>query len=378
VLLTYILAFFTVISLVLTVWQWLVASSFPLHERAANTSFAPGISLLKPLKGFDSRTAECLRSWCEQDYAGPVQILFGVESAEDPVCSLVREIMGAFPQLDAQLVLCPEKHGANAKVSTLIQLQPVAKYEFILVSDADVHAPPDLLKEVLQPLTDSSVGLVTCFYRLTNKSNLGMRWEAFAINADFWSQVLQAQSLKPLDFAMGAVMVTRKADLERIGGLASLEDFLADDYQLGNKIARAGARVVLNPVVVECRSATLQWQDVWAHQKRWARTIRVSQPIPYFFSKLSNATFWPLLWVLCDPGARSSFFGAFCLLVRMGQACYCEGKLTSKARLSSLWMAPLKDMLQLAIWILAFTGNRIRWRGRDFAVQPSGKLIRLR
>jgi len=375
--LTYILAFFTVISLVLTVWQWLVASSFPLEQRAANPSFSPAISILKPLKGFDSRTAECLRSWCEQDYAGSVQILFGVESAEDPVCGLVREIVGAFPQLDAQLVVCPEKHGANAKVSTLIQLQRLAKHEVMLVSDADVHAPRDLLREVVQPLIDSSAGLVTCFYRLTNKSNLGMRWEAFAINADFWSQVLQAQSLKPIDFAMGAVMVTRKAELERIGAFASLADFLADDYQLGNKIARAGRRVVLSPVVVECRSATLQWKDVWTHQKRWARTIRISQPIPYFFSKLSNATFWPLLWVVCDPGPRSYLFGAFCLAVRMGQACYCEGKLTGRMRLSSLWMAPLKDTLQLAIWMLAFAGNRIRWRGREFAVQPSGKLVPL-
>jgi ceramide glucosyltransferase len=162
--------------------------------------------------------------------------------------------------------------------------------------------------------------------------------------------------------------------LQATGAFASLADFLADDYQLGNRIASTGHTIVLCPVIVECRSATLSWKQVWDHQTRWARTIRVSQPVPYFLSKLSNATFWPLLWIICDPGTRSIGFGAFCLAVRMGSAWYSERKMTGRARLSSLWLAPIKDILQIAIWVSAFTGNRIHWRGRDFEVQPGGKL----
>jgi len=101
-------------------------------------------------------------------------------------------------------------------------------------------------------------------------SNFGMRWEAFAINADFWSQVLQARSLKPHDFAMGAVMAMKRAPLDAIGGFASLADYLADDYQLGNKIAHADKEIVIWPEVVECRSATQNWKDEWNYQIRWA------------------------------------------------------------------------------------------------------------
>jgi ceramide glucosyltransferase len=274
-------------------------------------------------------------------------------------------------------VICSENHGANAKVSTLVQLQRLAKHEIVIVSDADVFVPRDLLQQVVACLQQPGVALVNCFYRLTNTSNFPMRWEAFAINADFWSQVLQACSLKPMDFAMGAVMVTTKGALDKIDAFASLADYLADDYQLGNKIARSGGRIVICPVVVECHSATLGWKDVWAHQVRWARTIRVSQPIPYFFSKLSNATFWPLLWMVCDPGPRSFLFGAACLLVRMGAAWYCQRKLTGRSRLSSPWLAPVKDILQIAIWLLAFAGNRITWRGQHFKVQPTGKLAKV-
>jgi ceramide glucosyltransferase len=398
VLLTYILATFTIISLVLTLWQWLVATSFPLHKRSGSTPFTPSVSILKPIKGVDSQTAECLRSWCAQDYSGMRQLLFGVASEDDPACPVVRALISEFPGLNAQLVVCPEQHGLNAKVSTLIQLERLITGEVVIISDADVYAPPELLREIVAPLqvgrvapqsesheatgfsepATATVGLVNCFYRLTNMSTFGMRWEAFAINADFWSQVLQAQSLKRVDFAMGAVMALPVTVLREIGGFAPLADFLADDYQLGNRVARTGRLVFISPVVVECRSHTQLWGDVWTHQTRWARTIRVSQPIPYFLSKLSNATFWPLLWVALDPGPRSIGFGAFCLAVRMAQAFYCEARMTGRARLSSLWMALIKDLLQLGVWITAFTGNRINWRGRNFRVQSDGKLIEAR
>ncbi len=79
---------------------------------------------------------------------------------------------------------------------------------------------------VVAPLRDPGVGLVNCFYRLANPSTLAMRWEAIAINADFWSQVLQGRTLQPLDFALGAVMATRRDPLAKIGGFEALADYL--------------------------------------------------------------------------------------------------------------------------------------------------------
>ena len=128
-----------------------------------------------------------------------------------------------------------------------------------------------------------------------------MRWEALAINADFWSQVLQGRSLAPLDFALGAVVATRRGELAAIGGFEALADFLADDYQLGNRIARiAKKRIALCPVVVDCLSAPMNWREVWAHQLRWARTIRVSKPLPYFRHHEQRDSL-AMLWVLTQP-----------------------------------------------------------------------------
>ncbi len=400
--LTLPLTFLALLSLGLGLWQWTVTWRFRLHHRDEELAAAPPVTVLKPLKGCDPETAACLESWLKQTYPAPVQFLFGVASAQDPVGDLVRQLLTRYPEADAQLVVCPEPLGPNAKVSTLIQLEPLIKHETLVISDADVWVPTDLLRQVVSPLADSKVGLVNCFYQIANPANVAMRWEAIAVNADFWSQVLQARSLKPLDFALGAVMATTQTQLKPIGGFASLVDYLADDYQLGQRVAATGACIELCPVVVECRSVPMGWREVWSHQLRWARTIRACQPVPYFFSILSNGTIWPLAWwavgqtypfhwpnflqfqrasveVLSQPVAGSwlALGLGVCLLVRILTALHLEARLTrSSAHVRYFGLVPIKDLLQFLIWGLAFIGNRVVWRGERFQILAGGKLIK--
>ena len=374
-----ILGSLALLSLALTLWQWLVARRFPLHQRGTASSLAPhpALSLLKPLKGCDPATEDCLRSWFTQQYPGPTQILFGVVDAEDPVCGIVRTLLQEFPQADAQLVVCGPPRGTNAKVCQLVELERLARHDLLIISDADVRVPPDLLANLVAPLQQPEVGLVNCFYRLANPTTLAMHWEAVAVNADFWSQVLQSASLKPIDFALGAVMATGRKQLAETGGFSALVDYLADDYQLGHRLARRGYRLALSPVVVECWSAPMGWSAVWKHQLRWARTIRVCQPVPYFFSILSHATLWPLLWLLAKPGALVAAVALLCCLTRVLTALNLEQRLTrTPPPCARGWLVPVKDLLQTAIWLLAFLGNRIEWRGQRLRLRPDGTLLR--
>jgi len=378
VLLNAILGSLAALSLMLTVWQWIVALRFPLQRRGTPPGeLSPSITLLKPLKGFDLETEACLRSWLTQDYSGKVQVLFGVASAEDPVCNVVRSLLQEFPKADAQLLVCGPLLGANLKVSKLSQMEAMAKHEFIVISDADVRVPANLLSHLAAPLQDPQIGLVNCFYKLANPATLAMKWEAIAINADFWSQVLQSQSLKPLDFALGAVMATRRQLVKEIGGFSALADCLADDYQLGNRIARLGYRILIAPVVVECWSAPMGWVAVWKHQLRWARTIRVCQPLPYFFSVLSNSTFWPVVWAISNPSRRVLAFALGCCVIRISSALNLQARLTqTNVRLSLFWLVLLKDLVQVGLWFFAFMGNSVEWRGERMKLQRDGTLVR--
>jgi ceramide glucosyltransferase len=364
------------LSVALSIWQWLAAKRFPLHQRVTDKTFSPAITLLKSLKGCDPETENCLRSWLDQDYGGEIQILFGVTSADDPAYEVVKRLMSEFPGRDAQLIVCGPLRGTNKKVSKLAELEKSAKHDVLVISDADVRVPADFLANVIAPLRAPEVGLVNCFYRLANPSTLAMRWEAIAINADFWSQVLQAKMLKPLDFALGAAIATRRKLIEEIGGFESLADRLADDYELGNRIARNGHRIALCPVTVECWDPPMTWRKVWEHQLRWARTIRVCQPIPYFFSILNNPTLWPLLWLLFRPGKIALIFLAPALSVRIFLALNLQEQLTrSPVHVAFYWLAPVKDLLQSAVWFCAFAGNTIEWRGQRFILRRDGTLV---
>ena len=368
------------LSFALAVWQWLAAMRFPLHRRQPTGANPPAITVLKPLKGCDDTTRESLRCWLRQTYAGHLQILFGVASPADPVCAIVRELLAQHPALDARLVICSKSLGANAKVSTLVQLERLAKHSLILASDADVRVPADFLSQIVTHLDDPGVGLVNCFYRLANPRNHAMHWETIAVNADFWSQVLQSATLKPPNFALGAVMLTRRSALAEIGGFAALANCLADDYQLGHRLTGKGHRIAMGSVVVECWDKPMNWSEVWKHQIRWARTIRICQPLPYFMSILANATLWPLLWLLSaclfTHSHAAVVLATACLAGRIVMAWHLQRHFTPDRDLvSPHWLVPVKDLLHFVVWFNSFLSNTVEWRGQRMKVRRDGTLV---
>lgn len=373
-----VLAILTALSACLFLWQIAVAARFPLHRRNASPARFPGVTLLKPLKGADAKTEECLRSWLAQNYSGPIQALFGVADSDDPAGDIVRKLKAEYPNQDIELVHCPKRMGANAKVSTLVQLEPHVKHPVVIVSDADVWVPDDLLQQVVTVMEPEKAGLACCFYQIVTGESFAGRLEAFSVNADFWSQVLQSAAIKPMHFALGAVMATSRETLSRIGGFTPLLDYVADDYQLGNRVSQAGAAISLCPVVVQCRSSGANWGDVCRHQIRWARTIRVCQPAPFFFSILSNATLWPVLWLAVSPSLRVGIAVACIFLFRAFGGAWLEGRLTGSFRASSLILAIPSDVFRAIFWAMAFLGNRIYWGGRRFKVLRGGKLVPLK
>jgi ceramide glucosyltransferase len=378
VLLLWLAGCLAAVSFLLQLWQFVVAFLFPLHRRRALPGPDAGVTLLKPLKGCDASTRESLRSWLDQDYQAPRQILFGVQDSGDPVCQLVQELLTEFPAANARLIICPGRNVANPKVSLLRQLLPHAAHEVIVLSDADVRAPRDLLTNLVAPLADRSVGMTNCLYRLANPTTAAMRWEAVSTNVDFWSQVLQARSLWRQDFGLGAAMALRADRLAAVGGFEPLGDFLADDFHLGRQVAQSGGRIELCPVVVECLEAPRYWRATWDHQIRWARTIRRCQPLGYGCSILANLTLGALLFGAALSGPPGWAMAAGLIAIRMILGVLLQRRLGDPPRdWLWCWMIPVKDLLAVLVWIAAFAGDTVVWRGTRYRVLREGKLIAL-
>lgn len=400
----YIFGGLTLISLGFNIWQWIAGRRFPLHEPVPTAETLPGVSILKPLKGVDEHTEECLRSWIEQDYPEDLQILFGVKDENDSVCGVVRGLIDEFPERDLELVFCPESLGANPKVSTLVQLERlIGKSRLmspdsrnapggrssdlpdlaVVVSDADVKVSPGYLKEAMTVLQGENMGLVFSFYRAANPMNKSMWIEAVAVNCDFWSQVCLAKRVRPIDFALGAAMSLRVETLKQLGGFEKLKDYVADDNRLGSMIEESGAEVAITNTVVDCYSHTMNFKEVWDHQLRWARTMRVCEPLPFFFSLITNALVWSLAWVIVSafPGLGWQLYSAIgglaaYVIVRLATT-YSNGKKLTQARMP-LWkvvqVLDVRDALGFLWWMFAFGGRKIEWRGKRYRVHRGGRL----
>lgn len=364
------------LAFVIQLWQAIAAFRFPLHRRVTPLSPAPAVSILKPLKGADPQLRDCLRSWLTLEHPAPLQILLGVHSPDDPAIPVIRDLLSQYPTVDAQLVICPDQPGPNAKVCTLAQLLPHARHNLILVSDADVQVPTDFIGQVTAHFADRDVGLVNCFYRMANLATPALRWEAVAVNADFWSQVLQSRTLKPQDFALGAVMVVRRSDLQTVGGFSALVHHLADDFHLGRRIHALGRRIELSTITVDCWDPTANWAKVWSHQLRWTRTIRVCQPGPFFASILSNGSIASFAWLALALRFHAPFTLPVLLLI--GRAAIASLLYQRMRQGLPGWLPPwrvwIKDLLGAVLWAAAFLGNTVEWRGTRFKVHSDGTL----
>ena len=364
------------VSIALNLWQWVAGLRFPMRRSAPVPDFVPSVSVLKPLRGSDAATESCLESWFRQSYPGDWELLFAVASSTDSVGDIVRRLINRHPEVKAELVIAAPLLGPNGKASSLCYLSQRARHEHIVISDADVFAEKDFLPKVIAEMHDETVGLVNCFYILANPTNVAMRLEAIAVNADFWTQVLQALTLRRMDFALGAVIGTRRSMLKRIGGFEALLELLADDYQLGRRVASSDQKLVICPFPVECRTEELSAGAVWRHQLRWARTMRVCQPVGYFFSLLGNGTIWLLLALI--PGTvAGKWLLAIGLTLRMLGAVSSDRKLTDRWHWWVAPLAPLKDLAQVVLWIFSFAGNVVTWSGQRFRVNGGGKLTPL-
>jgi ceramide glucosyltransferase len=358
---------------------WSVRAFLSEHRHGSTGADAlPPVSILKPLKGIDPEIYESFRSHCLQNYP-EYEIIFGVSDANDPAAASVQQLQREFPALVIRLVVCAEKLGANVKVSNLEQMLHTARYEHLIVNDSDIRVEPDYLRRVIAPLADPSTGMVTCLYRGVAAPTLGSRLESLGISTDFCAGVLVARQLEGgLHFGLGSTLACRRADLERIGGFLSILDFLADDYELGRRIADLGLRVLLSDVVVETHLPAYDLSGFLAHQIRWARGVRDSRMGGYVGLASTFGLMWALLNLFAAHGVSWSWIvlGVVALL-RFAMALVVGQSVLSDQRvLRDLWLIPARDLIAIGVWIVSFFGHTVTWRGDRFELK-NGRLNRI-
>jgi ceramide glucosyltransferase len=362
---------------ILCIWA---AGRYAAESKLASvqSSDLPPVSILKPLKGADPEMYESFRSHCLQVYPS-YEILFGVSDANDPAAALVERLQREFPNQAIRLVRCEKNLGANAKVSSLAQLAAEAKYGLFIVNDSDIRVAPDYLRSVVTELHTPNTGLVTCLYRGVPGKTLASRLESLGISTDFVPGVLAARWIEGgVHFGLGSTLAFRRKDLEAIGGFESIVDYLADDYELGKRIAERGSKVVLSKCVVDTFLPGYGFSGFFSHQLRWARTIRASRPGGYGGLLFTYTLPWATLCLVLARGTTWAWaLLTVAVLLRITTAwASAVSVLKDEHAMRSLWLLTLRDFLAPFVWIAGMFGSKILWRGQEFELE-NGKLKRV-
>jgi ceramide glucosyltransferase len=372
---------FFVLILAATPLAYYIAATFAARrffsrERArALAPYTPAASLLKPVHGVDFGSYENFTSFCTQDYPD-YEILFGVGDGGDPAVPLIQRLMAEFPQKQIRIFVGSERIGANRKVNMQVRLAHEAQHEILVLTDGDIRVSRNYLREVIAPLGDRKVGAVTSFYRGIAEENLGAELEAIGAASDFFAGVLMANWMEGITFGLGASIVTTKEWMARIGSLAAIADLHSDDYELGNRIAKAGGEILLSREVVATMYPAQSARGFWQHQVRWARTVRLSRPLSFAGLLFTHGLPWALLATLIAPSAAIAvayLLAYFVLRLTMAWTVGVWGVGDDVLR-RRIWLVPLRDAIYFIVWLGSFASSRIHWGGEEY-IMRKGQLV---
>lgn len=339
-----------------------------IRKSLLSATLRPPISVLKPVRGVDPNTYAAFVSQARQRYE-QFEILFGVRDPADPVVAQIERLQREYPHTDIRLIHTATD-AMNAKVGTLIELSRHARYPVWVVNDGDIRVTPDYLAVLAAQLEDEAVGVVTCPYRASVNSTAAA-WESLGIAADFTLGVLVADVLGLRDYGLGATLAFRARDWKAVGGFEAIADFIADDYQVGHRLAKHGKPALLCPYVVETALGDDTWAGVWNHQLRWSRTIRVSKPGSFLGLPIAFAGLWAA--VACAAGAWTA--AAALLLLRWLSAAVGTLALRNGGAARLFWLAPLWDLYAFALWFTSYLDNKVRWRDRVLRIAGDGRIV---
>lgn len=347
------------------------------HELLPNNDARCPVTILKPVCEVDFGAYENLRSFCQQDYPA-LQIVFGVKDADDPVVAIVRRLIDEFPERDITLVIDDRVVGANLKASNLANMYGAVKHDILIVADSDMRVGPDYVSAVAASFGDPGVGVVTCLYKARSTGGLASTLASMSINEWFLPSALVAVALQGPQFCFGSTMAVRREVIERIGGFARLATYIADDHMLGQLAKRNGYKIELSNYVVENVVQERDLSSLFAHELRWARTIRSIQPWGHAFSFTTYGVAFAIITaILAVPviGATPLAFGFLVPAISLRYAMHRVAR--SCLKLSgpgSAWLMPVRDLLSLAVWAASVFGSRVVWKGWAMFIGPKGQL----
>ena len=335
-------------------------------------TFAPPVSILKPVRGVDREAYANFASMCALDYP-EYEIVFAVGETDDPVISLIEKLRREFPTTAIRLVAGVEQIGFSPKMNNLCRLVKEAKYDLLVINDSDVRVENDYLRDAVAPFADPKVGVVTAFFRGLTEGGFAADVDAVGVPTDSSASTLVAQKLGAIDFALGWTMAITKERLAEIGGFEVMINHHSDDFTLGNEVAKKGYRVELMRKAVWMVFPNETLRQFLKHELRWSIMLRNIRPAGYASLFMTFGLAWTVLVALIVPTWKiAAAYALLYLALRLAVAWLIGVSIIDDPVVRrKLWLVPVRDALNLCVYLASFFSNTVQWRGLPYRVKGS-------
>jgi ceramide glucosyltransferase len=357
------LTYWTVATLALRVW---------MAEAEAGPVTTAAVSFLRPIKSGSPQLRELLELHAaalrEDD-----ELILGVadEAAADAAADVARQ----WPARRIVVVRCAGNERGNPKLAKLAEMVRHTRHADWILCDSELRCDAAFAETLRCEWAQSGADVLTCGYRFAQVQTWPQWLDAAAVLWTLWPGLAVVRMFSRPRFALGACTAVRRDDLAGIGGLAALRDELADDYQLGARLAAAGKAVWLARVVATLASDALSWRDWWRHQRRVAVTYRACAPLGYAGQVLTHGLAWGVVAMLgLEVHQRlAGLWLVGVLVVALGVAAANARSIGFPSR-GLLPAVPFAALVETVCWVLSWVSCRVWWGGRWRSITWRGKL----
>jgi ceramide glucosyltransferase len=331
------------------------------------------VTILKPLKGVDDNLEDNLKSFFKLDYP-EYEILFGINSKDDPAVKIVKRLIKKYSHIKSKLVISAHGDFLNPKINNLNNIVFHSQYDYLLISDSNVKVEPHYLKENMKLMTLPNAGLVTSTIKGTGAQNLGSILENLHLNTFVAGSVFFVSKILRYPIVIGKSMLLKREVLEKINGFKAFANVLAEDHLIGKEVRKAGYNIYHSSFVIN--NINIQWsmKRFFNRHIRWAMMRRKLNIFHYMAELLANPIMMAFGYLIATFNYESLIIFNLISFIKIIFDFQIGTAVGADLKWYQYLLIPAKDILIGFVWFIPFVYNKIDWRGNSFLISRGTQL----
>lgn len=347
---------------------------------------ARSVTVIRPVRGLDFGSEENIRAFLEMEYPGPLELLFVLDSEDDPATPVIRRMVaqraGRGPRAQVLIAGSPPPQ-RTGKLNAMLVGVAAATGELLAFNDSDTRPAPDLLARLVAALEERP-GTGCTFAPVCAQADAPRAGDvAYGLLVNAWYGPTVAWAAEPegeLPFIMGQLMVFRRAALDAVGGVGVAEGQFVDDMYIGKRIAEAGWK---NVVIDAPLRVVTGGMGPWSFLKTFRRWILFSESgLPFRFTRpnwVRGVACWLAWGVGIAAVVTGDWISAVLAAAAIGASVWTQAWLQRachgpRIAPTQLWVPAVLPLVGAFVALSARLNRRVDWRGRSYDLDAEARL----